>query len=175
MPRVSTSVYFACIHNPIHLTSNRSSASPRQASCKPCQRSSQLTLTCSYLWGANLVKLSIALFYLRIIARTAKPLLRWTIIATAVFAFAQALGFCLALLLICRPLAALWLRLNPIWAVRNDYTCGDPDTAIHLPVSVLGLATDLWLAVLPALFLSQLQMARRQKLALVAVFALGLM
>ncbi len=128
-----------------------------------------------YLWSSNTVKLSITVFYLRIISRTAKPLLRWTLYLTAAFIASQAVAFTMAMLLVCRPVDAIWLRYNITWVVANEFRCGDPNYVIHLPTSILGLVTDVWLTVLPAFFLSQLQMPRRQKVALIAVFALGLM
>lgn len=84
-----------------------------------------------------------------------------------------ALGFGLALGLICRPIDAYWNQFSPQWLkAGNTFHCGKEE--ISLPLSgALSVVGDLYGTVLPLLLVWHLKLPQVKKLALYALFALG--
>ena len=81
-------------------------------------------------------------------------------------------GFCLTLLLSCHPISAYWNKVNPIWANSHDWHCGSEN--IGLPVAgALSVLGDFYSAVLPMILITGLQLPRRQKGSLYALFAVA--
>ncbi len=81
-------------------------------------------------------------------------------------------GFTFALLFGCQPIKAYWYRLNFAWAASHDWHCDSEN--IGLPTSgALSVIGDFYSALLPMLLIMSLDLPRRQKLSLYALFALA--
>ncbi|KAG0643980.1 hypothetical protein HOY80DRAFT_1031495 [Tuber brumale] len=124
------------------------------------------------LWILNIVsasqtmfaKLSVLVFYRRVMGHH-----RWFKLATsAIIVFVILLGiqYELVLFCFCQPLQFFWNKTIP-----GGY-CLDLELA-HLINLVLNLITDLVITVLPFPILTKLELPRRQKFGLCAIFGLG--
>jgi hypothetical protein len=81
-------------------------------------------------------------------------------------------GFCLTLLLICHPVHAYWYKIDQEWATTHDWRCGSEQIA--LPFSgALSVVGDFYSALLPMLLIMGLDLPRRQKMSLYALFAIA--
>lgn len=118
------------------------------------------------LYGMSMstVKCSILLFYLRIfVNRSFRIAARVCIVISVCWGMSVILeGF-----LLCRPLA-----LN--WDPTIKGTCGDRHSAF-VAAGALNMITDIMVLLLPIPTVWNLQMPRANKVALCAVFALGLL
>jgi hypothetical protein len=78
-------------------------------------------------------------------------------------------GLAFALLFACKPIAASW---NPL--LLGTAVCINRG-AIYLAQAVIGIATDVFLLVLPIPTVLKLQMPNKQKMGLVIFFSIGSM
>ena len=82
------------------------------------------------------------------------------------------IGFTLALLFGCQPIKAYWYRVDIAWAASHDWHCGSEN--IGLPTSgALSVVGDFYSALLPMLLIMSLDLPRRQKFSLYALFAIA--
>lgn len=79
------------------------------------------------------------------------------------------------MLLFCQPIEALWRTYEP-GGYDKEYSCFD-GSKLTLASGVLGTVSDVYAVALPCLMLRgyDLDVPRRQKIALNIVFALGLL
>jgi len=126
-----------------------------------------------YVVLAGVVKLSVLAFFRRLtvdsISRTFKILI-WISIA-AVVGFMVAFTF--ALYFSCSTLDAYWLSQSPTWSASHKYTCIEFGPVL-LAATIVSLVQDVVTAVLPMSLFWHLRIDIRQKLALGAIFAVGL-
>lgn len=74
----------------------------------------------------------------------------------------------------CFPIQARWERVNPAWTAAHHYTCRTSD-ALNITVgSGVSAVEDLILALLPIVFLWNLQVPLRTKLGIWFLFSLSL-
>lgn len=124
-----------------------------------------------YVIGITLIKISILLFYRRLSVKFSQVFLIATWIGI-VYNILYFFSFGLTLLLLCHPLHAYWDAFNPVWAATHKFHCAAENVA--LPVSsALSVVGDFYSTLLPLILVYHLQLPRRQKLALYALFALG--
>ncbi|CAK1357409.1 hypothetical protein CB0940_07853 [Cercospora beticola] len=120
------------------------------------------------MWGVVLVKISIALFLMRLVP----PGKNWKAIlwATIVFLIAFMLACTGTLVFQCWPIKAAW-----DFAARQTASCFSNDTfsAIGLMNSCINVVTDFLLAALPIPVIIKLQVNRRTKISLIAILSLG--
>ncbi|KXT11033.1 hypothetical protein AC579_7320 [Pseudocercospora musae] len=108
-------------------------------------------------------KLSILLQYTRIFPQKGFRLATWIVMGAVVI---YATWRVLAAIFTCLPVAAFWDKRIVNKHCQNKFNVAMASTALNM-------ATDLTIAFLPMPVLNQLQLPRRQKYALMAVFALG--
>jgi hypothetical protein len=121
-----------------------------------------------------MIKISILLFYRRLNARSITRTFRiatWiSIIAIAIFV----LSFVLILVFACDPISAFWNQFDFIrQATGYKYHCWVDEAADLLSASIISAILDAVTAFLPTFLYWNLQIPRRQKVALGAIFALG--
>ena len=121
-----------------------------------------------------MVKISILLFYRRLNARSITRTFRiatWiSIIAIAVFC----LSFVLILVFSCDHISAFWNQFDVVrQATGYKYHCWVNEAADLLSASIISAVLDAVTAFLPTFLYWNLQIPRRQKVALGAIFALG--
>jgi hypothetical protein len=139
----------------------------------------------SVMWGwiaevLNVVstgatKMSVLLFYRRMVADTITR--RWRIAIYAMIGFHAftVVGTLIALLTVCRPLVAYWASFA-IGLYHHPYTC-IPALGLNLTAGSLSVFGDAYAVILPCLILNyyELDIPRKQKIALDCLFALGLL
>ncbi|EAW15034.1 putative integral membrane protein [Aspergillus clavatus NRRL 1] len=132
----------------------------------PITKLLQLFVPLQFLWVLSLscTKISILLLYLRIFPVARVMYVCWMTIGVIV---AWSIATILAGCLICRPLAFSWDSTIP------GGSCGNQVTSFTV-TGVINLITDVAVLITPMPRLYRLQMARYTKVALIAVFGLGL-
>ena len=124
-----------------------------------------------YVTSLSATKISVLLFYRRLSVSFTKAFMiaTWVGIIYNILYWA---GFCLALLLICRPVNAYWDAFDPKWAATHTYSCGSEN--VSLPLSgVFSVIGDFYSALLPMLVIMNLDLPRKQKLSLYALFSVA--
>ncbi|KAL1796639.1 hypothetical protein ACET3X_005179 [Alternaria dauci] len=127
-----------------------------------------------YIISGGMIKISILLFYRRLdslsITRTFRIATWASIVAIALFCTA----FSVVLVTACSPLDAFWYRFDIVKQISGySYHCWINEYADLLSASIISALQDAIAAFLPTLLYWKLQMPRRQKIALGAIFALG--
>jgi hypothetical protein len=76
----------------------------------------------------------------------------------------------------CHPTSAFWTRFDPINAPDpSEYECGVDLLKFVLVNSFFNTVTDILLLALPLPFIWNLTLLKSQKVALLGIFALGLL
>ncbi|KIW91784.1 uncharacterized protein Z519_07754 [Cladophialophora bantiana CBS 173.52] len=126
-----------------------------------------------YIIGITLIKISVLLFYRRLSVKFSRAffIATWIGIAYNILYF---VSFALTLLLLCRPLHSYWDSFDPVWAATHHFHCGSEGAALPAS-SAFSVAGDFYSTLLPLILVYYLELPRRQKIALYALFALGFM
>lgn len=90
------------------------------------------------------------------------------------FVVAYGVTFVLLLFLTCRPLSAFWHLVDPLWALGHKFTCTD-EAAEVLVAATISIIQDVIAFALPVMLVWNLQLPQRQKVAVVGIFAVGLL
>lgn len=102
---------------------------------------------------------------------------RWVYALWAAIAFTTCYGISVitSMLLFCQPIEALWRSYEP-GGYTKDYKCFDGST-LTLASGVLGTVSDVYAVALPCFMLRgyNLDVPRKQKIALNMIFGLGLL
>ena len=127
-----------------------------------------------YLITISLTKASILLFYLRLFGTPGtRPGLRKLLYATQVLVIVWLIASIIPGMYRCHPIDDMW---NPLIFsgpdVRNH--CID-ENAYYVSTSVFNVALDFWILVLPLSIVWKLQLSRRRKAGLIAIFLLGVL
>ena len=126
----------------------------------------------SYLLSTCSTKVSVLLFYRRLVKGTFSKRWKWATIAAIAFTVCYGLTFILLLIFNCRPTEAYWKSLSLTW--KKNYTCAD--TRLGNPVSgAMSVLSDFYSVILPMAMLRHFETDRRKKIALNAIFLLGLL
>jgi hypothetical protein len=135
-----------------------------------------LAIEACYIGSTGLTKISILLFYRRMSAGTVSKGFRFIVHASIASVIAYMIAFLLAGSLGCRPLEAFWLQANMQWAMTHipgeTYTCID-EGALLLAASGISIVQDFLVCGLPMMLFWKLQLPKKQKIALAAIFGVG--
>ncbi|KAI5362166.1 hypothetical protein Slin15195_G058170 [Septoria linicola] len=118
------------------------------------------------------VKVSVLLFYRRLVDNSVSKYWIWTVIIAIVFTIAYSLAFILTLVLNCAPTEAYWKAFSP--AYTTNYTCVNT-TVVNLLAGLMAIVSDLYSVFLPCMMTRHLQLPTAQKLGLYIIFSLGLL
>lgn len=121
-------------------------------------------------------KVSILLFYRRLAAGTITPMVQWMLYASIAFVIGYFVAFFINIFLICIPFNSFWLQADYVWLTlhREDFHC--QDEAVVLVVSAaISAFQDILACCLPMILLWKLQIPKRQKYALGAIFSVGIL
>ncbi|KAK4934329.1 hypothetical protein LTR10_024373 [Elasticomyces elasticus] len=124
-----------------------------------------------FLWGNACTKISILLVYRKITLGSHKywfVRLTWAAIA---FTVVYTVGLGLELFLICRPFPSYWESYSPIYTKK--YTCGNEQPPFVFS-AVASVVSDVYSSVLPMMLIRNLNLSRKQRLSLYALFSAGL-
>ena len=126
----------------------------------------------AFLISTCCTKVSILLFYRRLTEGTYNKKWKWATVAAIVFTIVFCLAFMLVLIFQCRPTDAYWKSLT--FTYTQDFHCSN--TKILNPISgSLSVVSDFYSVVLPMAMTRHFDIDRRKKIALNAVFSLGLL
>lgn len=132
-----------------------------------------LAVECIFCVASGLIKVSILLFYRRLSSRVVSNTFRWTTWITIGFIVAYTIALTLAPILGCKPVSAFWDQVDIRLRLQGyEYHCLD-EGANLLVAGIISAAQDLLTAVLPTFLYWNLQISRRQKVALFGIFAIG--
>lgn len=127
-----------------------------------------------YLISTTCVKVSVLLFYRRLVAGTYSK--RWKYATWAAIAFT--VGYCVSFIFVlifgCQPTQAYWLSYDVQYLLTQEFYCVDAKTA-NLAAGILSVVSDLYAVLLPCLMLRHFDAPRKQKIALNLVFSFGLL
>jgi hypothetical protein len=127
-----------------------------------------------YVLVTHLTKISILLFYRRLSSGSFSPWFVWTLRAMIVMVILAFIGQEVTLLSACKPFNAFWDQVDFSWESMNKYVCYD-EAAGQYATIVTGAFQDLVACFIPMILIMKLSLPRRQKIALFALFSLGLM
>ncbi|KAK0860264.1 hypothetical protein LTS02_008590 [Friedmanniomyces endolithicus] len=116
-------------------------------------------------------KISVLLFYRRLVQGTFSKRWRMATISAIVFTACYCVAIVLALIFNCNPTNAYWKAYS--LSYTKSYTCANTKSLNPL-AGALSVFSDLYTVVLPMGMLRHFEASKRQKLALNAVFSLGL-
>lgn len=125
-----------------------------------------------YVASTSLVRISILLFYRRMASGSiSKPFL-WTVRSVIAFVIAYFFVFEMTLFLNCRPFNAFWNEVNPLWAATHKYSCIS-EAGNLVAASIISVIQDFIVCFMPTILFWKLQLPRKQKVALGAIFGIG--
>lgn len=128
----------------------------------------------SFLVCGGCTKVSILLFYRRLVGGTYSRRYKWLIWFAIAFTIAYTVAFCIILLVNCTPTEAYWMAFDFKYALTADYTCMDT-SVINTMAGVCAAISDVYAVALPCILTWQLSsVPKRQKIALFGIFSLGL-
>jgi hypothetical protein len=128
----------------------------------------------SFLVCGGCTKVSILLFYRRLVGGTYSTRYKWLIWCAIAFTIAYSFTFCVVLLANCTPTRAYWMAFDFRYALTQDYQCMDT-SVINAMAGICAAVSDVYSVALPCFLTWQLTtVPRRQKIALFGIFSLGL-
>ncbi|KAK3115282.1 hypothetical protein LTR53_005553 [Teratosphaeriaceae sp. CCFEE 6253] len=126
----------------------------------------------SFLVTAACIKISVLLFYRRLVKDTVDPRWKWAVIAAIGFTAAYSIAFMFMLIFNCNPTEAYWKSFDIMYS--RNYTCVDT-TVVNLLAGIFAVISDVYSVVLPCLMTRHFSLAAGQKLALNIIFSLGIL
>ncbi|KFY21591.1 hypothetical protein V493_07275 [Pseudogymnoascus sp. VKM F-4281 (FW-2241)] len=117
-------------------------------------------------------KLSAVLLYKRVVVEVSRPAFLHIVNAAIAVQILYGVTFVLLMLLQCRPISSYWLQFSYPDRYTENFSC------LHeglLPMSnaCISVVTDFFAAMLPMFLFLQLQMPKRDKYGLGAIFGVG--
>jgi hypothetical protein len=135
-----------------------------------------LAIESCYVVATGLTKISILLFYRRIADGSISRWFRIAVLSSIAFVAAYMVAFLVALFLDCRPLNAYWNSADINWVATHvegvDYVCFN-EGLDDLVAGIISIIQDFLACGMPTLLFWKLQLPRRQKIALGAIFGVG--
>jgi len=126
-----------------------------------------------YIFASMFAKISVLLFYRRLVegtcSRVYRAMLRAAIVFTVLFAAVSLILWCTN----CLPTNAFWRRLDPTY--KGQYSCISQRSskATSAFTGGMGAFTDFYSVLLPGTLMLRVRVTKRQKVALISIFALG--
>lgn len=128
----------------------------------------------AFLVCGGFTKVSVLLFYRRLVEGTYSKLWKWLVLFAIGFTIAYTIAFCIMLLINCTPTEAYWRAFDPVYATTQSYTCLDTKI-INTLAGVFAAASDLYAVALPCMITWHFSVPKAQKIALNVIFCLGLL
>jgi hypothetical protein len=93
--------------------------------------------------------------------------------ATIAFCAIYGVVFTFAILFTCTPIEGFWHYFDISWRIQNELVCRD-EGALIVACAAISSVQDFIICLLPVLLIWNLQISKRQKLALCGIFGMGL-
>ena len=130
-----------------------------------------------FVWSTMFTKLSILLFYRRLIKGAYSKRFKWALWFGMFLAVISAVVPGILLLIQCDPIEAIWMQYNITYLLQNAYKFRCDPIAKTIKIGVmagsLSVITDFYSVLLPALLLMRIRINKRQRLGLMAIFSVG--
>ena len=125
----------------------------------------------SFLVTGACTKISVLLFYRRLVKDTYAVRWKWAVVAAIAFTAAYTVTFLFVLIFNCNPTQAYWKSFNP--SFTRHYTCVDT-TIINLLAGILAIVSDVYSIALPCFMTRHFELPARQKVALNVLFSVAI-
>lgn len=125
-----------------------------------------------FLVSTGLTKLSILLFYRRLLEKSYSRLMQWAIYIALALTTVSLISFVTLVIFSCSPINAAWKSLKIDY--KKKYTCLPRNNADPI-AGLASVISDVYALVIPQLVLRKLQIPRNQKIVLNCVFGCGWM
>ena len=123
--------------------------------------------------ASGLIKVSILLFYKRLSSHAVSRSFQWATKATIAFIIGFSIAFTIVPIFGCQPINAFWDQLNYVKLAKGfKYKCFNEGADIFA-AAVISTFQDFITAILPTFIYWNLQIPKRQKVALFVIFAIG--
>ena len=129
-------------------------------------------IECTYLISTALTRISILFFYRRMASGSISRVFLWAVRASIAFVILYCIVFELTLFGGCRPFNAFWQEFDPLWVAGHNFFCVN-EAGNLFAASIVSVVQDFLTCGLPTILLWKLQVPRRQKIALGAIFGVG--
>ncbi|ORY16421.1 hypothetical protein BCR34DRAFT_106096 [Clohesyomyces aquaticus] len=138
--------------------------------------SRQITLAIEilYIVSTSFIKISILCFYRRITNGSISKTFVYWVWGLIVFVILYCIIFVLIIVFSCKPIEGFWHLFDIPWRLTNEVKCNDEAAGI-VSVVIISTVQDFICAILPVFLVWNLQISKRQKAALIGIFALGLL
>jgi hypothetical protein len=135
-----------------------------------------MTIEALYIVSTGLTKISILLFYRRMTDGAVSTVFRIAVKCCIYFVIAYIITFLCTLFLGCHPIDSFWNQVSLPWVATHvegkDFHCFS-EPANLLAASGISVVQDFIACGMPMLLFSRLQMPKRTKIALGAIFGVG--
>lgn len=132
-----------------------------------------------FVLSSGFTKISVLLFYRRLVAGTCGKKFKWALWAGIGFIVAFSFVLLTLMFTACTNLEANWLRVDFKYVAthRGRFKCATVETSQRVAQfgGILSVLTDFYAVVLPAMLLHKIKISRRQKIGLMYIFGLGLL
>lgn len=128
----------------------------------------------AYMASTSLIKISILCFYRRLANGSISRTFVYCVWGSIAFVVAYFVAFTGAIIFTCSPVQGYWRMFDLMWRLENEMKCHNEGATI-VAVVVVSTIQDLFICALPIFLVWNLQIPKRQKAALIALFALGLL
>lgn len=128
----------------------------------------------SFLVCGGCIKVSVLLFYRRLVDGTYSRRWKYAVLLAIAFTVAYTVAFCIMLLVNCTPTEAYWRAFDPTYAMTKKYACLDTKI-INTLAGVFASVSDLYAVMLQCIITWHFQVPKAQKIALNMIFSLGLL
>lgn len=127
-----------------------------------------------YTPGTGLTKISILCFYRRMSAGSISKPFYYAVWGSIIFVILYMIIFTINIFVTCIPMHAFWHATNPKWALEHagEFHCFNEGANV-LAASAVSVIQDFIACGLPLILFWDLQLPRRQKIALASIFGLG--
>lgn len=133
-----------------------------------------MAIECTYILATGLTKISILLFYRRLVTGSISSGFVWAIRASIFSVAAYIITFESTLIFGCTPINAYWHEVNIIWRASNEgkFRCLNEVGALYA-ANIISIVQDFLTFLMPLLLFRQLQLPIRQKILLGFIFGIG--
>ena len=126
-----------------------------------------------FFFGTCFAKISILLFYRRLVAGTYSKAFKWIIWGSIGFVVLYTIVYFVLILTTCTPVAADWRSLNPAYTAVYHCASFPLQKKLALLGGILSVISDLYSVLLPTSVLLNLNISTRQKVGLIFIFGAG--
>jgi hypothetical protein len=128
-----------------------------------------------YLAQTAFAKVSILLFYHRLVQSTYSPRFRQAIWLVIAIVTVYSLVLFILYVTFCVPVSAIWKQYDTAWAAAHKLHCRSQSTGIGVAwgAGLMAVITDLMTAALPAWLFVRVRLSHRARIGLAVIFALG--